>query len=200
MHAGPRAASVWLSEVAERQADSRQRLTTAHRAVQPARSMEGLSHLENRRQMDRIVHKADFECTLAARSCSRSLHFTLHFAAGAPVSRVWQPKAVTDTELSTGPAPSCPQAVDELSSRPDTSLWFGCVVPKRHARRAVTRNLLKRQVRSAFECWGSNLAPGRWLVRLRLPFDKREFVSARSGLLVAAARTELEALLSRAVA
>ncbi len=200
MRAVPRAANAWPSEFAERQAASSQRLTTAHRAVQPAPSMDGSSNTMTKRLMGRIVHKADFEFVLAARSCSRSTHFTLHFLAGAPVSRVWQPRSAIDTELSTGPAPSCPQAVDESLSHSEVGLWFGCVVPKRHARRAVTRNLLKRQVRSAFLCWGSNLPSGRWLVRLRAPFEKQAFVSARSVLLAAAARTELETLLSRAMA
>ncbi len=72
---------------------------------------------------------------------------------------------------------------------------MGCVVPKRHARRAVTRNLLKRQVRSAFERHLARLAGGCWLLRLRAPFAKTEFVSARSQALAAAARAELDGLL-----
>jgi ribonuclease P protein component len=79
-------------------------------------------------------------------------------------------------------------------------LWFGCVVPKRHARRAVTRNLLKRQVRSAFERHRAGLPAGLWLVRLRSPFAAAEFVSARSAALAAAARGELDSLLARALA
>ena len=79
-------------------------------------------------------------------------------------------------------------------------LWFGFVVPKRHARRAVTRTLLKRQVRSAFQRLGPDLPAGLWLVRLRAPFAKQDFISARSERLACAARTEIEALLARAVA
>jgi ribonuclease P protein component len=149
--------------------------------------------------MDRIVHKADFERVLATRSRSRSLHFSLHHLAGAPVSRVWQPKVPIHTELSTSPAPSCPQAVDDLTAAAPGRLWFGYVVPKRHARRAVTRTLLKRQVRGAFERLGANLPDGLWLVRLRAPFAKQDFMSARSTQLALAARSELEGLLTRAV-
>ena len=83
---------------------------------------------------------------------------------------------------------------------PLNGAWIGCVVPKRHARRAVTRNLLKRQVRSAFQRLGDRLPAGLWLVRLRAPFAKADFVSARSVALALAARQELDGLLERAVA
>ncbi len=160
--------------------------------------------IETKRLMDRIVHKADFERVLATRSRSRSTHFALHHLVSAPLPRIWQPKVAIDTELSTGPAPICPQAVDERLIEPlvelGSGLWFGCVVPKRHARRAVTRTLLKRQVRSAFQRWGPTLPAGLWLVRLRAPFSKQDFTSARSTLLASAARSELDGLLTRAAA
>lgn len=72
------------------------------------------------------------------------------------------------------------------------------MVPKRHARRAVTRNLIKRQVRQAFERHEPALPQGLWLVRLRRMYAVSEFVSARSERLAEAARTELEDLLRRA--
>jgi ribonuclease P protein component len=78
-------------------------------------------------------------------------------------------------------------------------LWFACVVPKRHAKRAVTRNLIKRQVRSAFQRLGQSLPGGLWLVRLRAPFATTEFISARSTALALATRSELETLLGRVV-
>ena len=78
--------------------------------------------------------------------------------------------------------------------------WIGCVVPKRHARRAVTRSLLKRQIRGAFCRHAGALPVGMWLVRLRAPFASSEFVSARSAALAAAARDELDRLLARAAA
>ncbi len=77
-----------------------------------------------------------------------------------------------------------------------SAFWLGCVVPKRHARRAVTRTLLKRQIRVAFERHAAALPGGLWLVRLRAPFAPTEFVSAQSALLAAAARTELDRLLA----
>lgn len=77
-------------------------------------------------------------------------------------------------------------------------IWLGTVVPKRHARRAVTRNLIKRQIRSAAERTTQGLpllAPGLWVVRLRAPFDRRVFTSAASAALMHEARVELDALL-----
>ncbi len=150
--------------------------------------------------MDRIVHKADFERVLATRSRSRSTHFALHHVAGGPLVRVWAPKASTCRKLSTSLAPTSPQAVDDLPSgepAQPSDWWVGCVVPKRHAKRAVTRNLLKRQIRSAFERLHPQLPAGLWLVRLRAPFAKQDFISAKSPQLAAAARSELEALLLR---
>jgi ribonuclease P protein component len=87
--------------------------------------------------------------------------------------------------------------VDDSATPVMTStFWLGWVVPKRHARRAVTRTLLKRQIRVAFERHAAALPGGLWLVRLRAPFAPTEFISARSALLAAAARTELDRLLA----
>ena len=49
------------------------------------------------------------------------------------------------------------------------SRWLGLVIPKRHARRSVTRSLLKRQIRAAAARRGPNSAQGLWVVRLRAP-------------------------------
>ncbi len=78
--------------------------------------------------------------------------------------------------------------------------WVGAVVPKRHARRAVTRSLLKRQIYAAAERHRDQLAPGLWIVRLRSPFESARFASAASPALRRSARAELDALLAAAVA
>jgi ribonuclease P protein component len=90
--------------------------------------------------------------------------------------------------------------VDDLPpvSADTDGLWLGYVVPKRHARRSVTRSLLKRQVRGAFAHHAGLLPSGLWLVRLRAPFAITEFVSARSRALAQAARSELDSLFCRA--
>lgn len=63
------------------------------------------------------------------------------------------------------------------------------VIPKRHARRSVTRQLIRRQARAVV--LEKNLAQGDWLIRLRSPFDRRQFPSAASDSLRAAVRAEL---------
>ena len=79
-------------------------------------------------------------------------------------------------------------------------LWLGAVVPKRHARRAVTRTLLKRQIRTAAERHRGALREGLWLVRLRSPFDRSVYVSAASSALQLAASVELETAFKAAAA
>lgn len=74
------------------------------------------------------------------------------------------------------------------------------VVPKRHARRATTRNLLRRQMRGALTSRHAQLAHGMWLLRLRAPFDRQTFKAAASPALRVAIRSELEGLLMRAAA
>jgi len=88
----------------------------------------------------------------------------------------------------------CPAAL------PTGPVWVGAVVPKRHARRAVTRSLIKRQIYAATIRHGGRLAPGLWIVRLRAPFDPARFPSAASSALRREARGELDALLLAAVA
>lgn len=85
--------------------------------------------------------------------------------------------------------------MDELAPQ---GCWLGTVVPKRHARRAVTRNLIKRQMRSVMAQMAANLASGLWVLRLKSPFDPAQFRSPASAALRAAAREELTALLQRA--
>ena len=77
-----------------------------------------------------------------------------------------------------------------------TPIWVGAVVPKRHAKRAVTRSLIKRQIRAAAGRHGARLAPGLWIVRLRAPFDPLRFTSAGSPALRRAVRSELDAALA----
>lgn len=84
-----------------------------------------------------------------------------------------------------------------MDSFPDGH-WLGSVIPKRHARRAVTRNLLRRQIRVVMLEHRSALPAGLWLVRLRSPFPVQQFVSAASPALRQAARAELGQLLAAA--
>jgi ribonuclease P protein component len=83
---------------------------------------------------------------------------------------------------------------------PSQPFGLALVVPKRHAKRAVTRNLIKRQMREAVR---RHVAAGHCaalLVRLRSAFDPRQYPSAASSALRAAVRTELDELFAKATA
>ena len=118
-----------------------------------------------------------------------------HVAATLPEQRQTPAGAVPE-DLSTIRVHIDDQAVDNLIGRQRV----GVVVPKRHARRAVTRSMLKRLLRASFARQQSALAPGDWLLRLRSPFAPPAFISADSGLLRQVARDEIDALLHRASA
>jgi ribonuclease P protein component len=142
----------------------------------------------------RLIHKVDFERLMSAPTWSRSAHFALHHLSRGPAVAARPSRQPARAEISTDLPPASDKAVDNV---PD-QVWAAAVVPKRHARRAVTRNLLKRQIRQAFARHESGLPHGLWLVRLRRVFAPAEFVSARSELLAEAVRRELEELLRRA--
>jgi len=84
--------------------------------------------------------------------------------------------------------------VDNLGGRH----WLGLVVPKRLARRAVTRHLVKRQMREAMRRHADRLGPGLWVLRLQRAFDARRCAAAAPPALRHELRVELDALLARA--
>ncbi|PTT90179.1 ribonuclease P protein component [Pelomonas sp. HMWF004] len=146
----------------------------------------------------RIQRPVDFERVLARPSRARSAHFALHHLSASPAPSAWVSAKLrtAQAELSTGDAQAAHNLVDLL---PPSDCWVGLVVPKRHARRSVTRTLLKRQIRAAF-AERPGMPPGLWVVRLRAPFDRQKFPSAASDALRSAARAELAQLLDRALA
>jgi len=94
---------------------------------------------------------------------------------------------------SIGPAPSPEQALFDL---PD--VWLGAMVPKRWARRAVTRNAIKRQIYTVSLRFAAHMPVAAHVVRLRAGFDRKQFISASSEQLKLAVRLELEQLFERA--
>ena len=150
----------------------------------------------------RILRSADFQRVLGTPPRSRSTHFAAHHVSACPSLPAKPPRKLPLVELSTGDAPSCPPAVDELPSDHPLALpdahWLGMVVPKKHARRAATRNLIKRQMRALMASAGAGLPPGLWVLRLKAPFDRKVFTSPASAQLLQAAHDELQQLLQRA--
>ncbi len=75
--------------------------------------------------------------------------------------------------------------------RPADTVWLGAMVPKRWAKRAVTRNAIKRQIYSVSSEVEFDLPGAAHVVRLRAVFDRKHFVSASSDPLKAQVRDEL---------
>lgn len=163
--------------------------------------------------IERLLRSEDFVRVLGTRSRVSSPHFAVHHLAESPASRCRSnptllPQLPLAVELSTGRATAGELSVDDLSrevsddgpSAPQGGVWLGTVVPKRHARRAVTRSLLKRQMHQAAASRGPQLPAGIWVLRLRAPFDRSEFPSAASDVLKRLAGAELVRLLDAAVA
>jgi ribonuclease P protein component len=73
------------------------------------------------------------------------------------------------------------------------------MVPKRWAKRAVTRNTIKRQIYSLSQEFEAHLPMAAHVVRLRKEFDRRHFISASSDVLKRAVRGELKKLLAISV-
>lgn len=145
--------------------------------------------------LGRLVHRAEFEQLLAAPPRWRSAHFAMHHVSAGESAASKIEERTNGEELSTGIAQVAPRSVDNLGPR----LALGVVVPKRHAQRAVTRNLIRRVVRAAFALNAHALPAGRWLVRLKGPFAPRDFVSAASPPLAAAVRDEIDRLVATAL-
>jgi len=143
----------------------------------------------------RVSRSADFERALAMPACARSAHFAIHFVPSATMG------ASSDADrrkLSTANEQGFTQPVDEsdagaVAAGCPGEMLLGIVVPKRHARRAVTRTLLKRQIRVAAARREAKGTPaGVWIVRLRAPFGRAQFASAASDAICQAARGELD--------
>jgi ribonuclease P protein component len=174
--------------------------------------------------LGRIVRPADYARVLATPLRLRSAHFAVHHLEGRPLPpKRWTPRAAApavdgaaasdapvatslSTELSTGSGESGAPGVDDCTVELGETLveageprrWLGLVVPKRHAKRAVTRSLVKRQIRAIAAGCAARLAPGLWVVRQRAAFDPKQYPSAASDALRDAARAELRTLFERA--
>ena len=79
-----------------------------------------------------------------------------------------------------------------------SDVWLGAMVPKRWAKRAVTRNAVKRQVYAVSLEFESSLACAAHVVRLRSGFDRKLFISATSDRLKTTVRQELQQLFAKA--
>lgn len=119
------------------------------------------------------------------RTVARTEHFVLH---RAPLGPAPEPGAAAPGP--TGPEPAGSPALFAVRQEP----WLGAIVPKRWARRAVTRNAIRRQIYTVSQHFEADLPAAAHVVRLRAGFDRAQFRSASSPALKAAVRSELQRL------
>ena len=130
------------------------------------------------------------------QTVSRTPHFALHRVALQPNSEPSSaPKAAANSQEMASQAGS-QDLSKPLFAVQDT--WLGVIVPKRWAKRAVTRNTIKRQIYAVSTASGCAMPVAAHVVRLRAGFDRAEFVSATSDKLKIAIRAELQQLFSGA--
>ena len=81
---------------------------------------------------------------------------------------------------------------------PVKETWLGAMTPKRWAKRAVTRNAIKRQIYTMSASLKSPFPKAAFLVRLRREFSRKDYRSASSTALKEAVRAELIVLMQGA--
>ena len=122
--------------------------------------------------MQRIRSRPQFQAAMVGRPVAQTPHFALHRTAL-----------------------EAPQTARPLF--PVADAWLGVVLPKSWARRAVTRNAIRRQIYETARLLPAGLPQAAWVVRLRSEFSRKVFVSATSEPLRQAVRDELQALWGR---
>jgi len=116
--------------------------------------------------LQKLQTRAQFEAVLKGPVLAKTAHFAIH---GQPL-------------------PLLGQAATGLIAH---QAAIGAMVPKRWAKRAVTRNLLKRQIYALSpHLLGSGL-PRAFVVRLRHSFSGPQYSAAASQALKLAARSQL---------
>jgi ribonuclease P protein component len=149
----------------------------------------------------RVRTAAEFERLLRRRPCVISAHFSVHHLGAARGTGSQLASRPVVPELSTEAGAETVSFVDDSVREPSSPrLALGIVVPKRFARRAVTRTLIKRELRAAWRRGAPVLDAGAWLVRLRAVFDASRFRSAASSALRTAVRLEVEQVVERCAA
>jgi len=124
----------------------------------------------------RILQRAQFDAVMSSGPpVAKTVHFALHMA------KSHEPGGVPDLF-------------------PGGGAWLGVLVPKRWARRAVTRNTLRRQIYAVARELTAGLPQLPMVVRLRSGFSRDDFPSATSDALKREARAELLQLLGERLA
>lgn len=129
--------------------------------------------------MQRLKTRAQFKAVLGGVLVAKTSHFALHrIALDAALASIFP---VLPASLLTG-----------------SEVWLGAMAPKRCAKRAVTRNAIKRQIYTVTPSLLPSVAQAAFLVRLRREFSRKDYPSASSAELKKAVCTELLVLMQDA--
>jgi ribonuclease P protein component len=138
--------------------------------------------------VQRLKTRAQYEAAMAGGTVSRTPHFVLH---RAPLLARPDPAR---PDSAPGREPQGTHALFAVHDEP----WMGVIVPKRWAKRAVTRNGIKRQIYNVSAAFATRLPAAAHVVRLRLDFARSQFPSAWSDALHDSVRGELLQLFEQA--
>jgi ribonuclease P protein component len=133
----------------------------------------------------RLKTRSQFQAALSGGTVVRTTHFALHRAS---LDQGTINSAATEASLTPKPVLFDVQGV-----------WLAAMVPKRWAKRAVTRNTIRRQIYSVSADFESALSEAAHVIRLRSGFDRALFLSATSEKLKSTVRQELQQLFTAAV-
>ncbi|WP_092002045.1 ribonuclease P protein component [Polaromonas sp. OV174] len=129
--------------------------------------------------MLRLKTRPQFQAVLAGAIVAKTTHFALHRnALDVKAAQEESDKRVNTPVLF-----------------PVQAMWIGAMVPKRWAKRAATRNAIKRQIYTVSADFSQQYPQAAFVVRLRRGFPRTEFVSASSELLKQAVRAEMQVLM-----
>jgi len=132
--------------------------------------------------VQRLKFRSQFQAVLAADRVASTTHFVLHQCKSPMVVGALGKSLETEAVL--------PKVVE---------VWLGAMVPKRWAKRAVTRNAIKRQIYTVSLEYENALPFAAYVVRLRVGFDRTRFISATSDALNVVVRAELQRLFAATV-
>lgn len=135
--------------------------------------------------LQRLQTRAQFDAVLGHRALASTEHFALHRS-----DRLDASPEVAHQESHAAPA-GAPFVGLKQSA-------IGAMVPKKWARKAVTRNLIRRQIYSLAEHQLPHLPALAYVVRLRRSFSAQRFLAASSVPLKNEVRAQLVLLLAQA--
>lgn len=117
----------------------------------------------------------EFQTVMSASIISRTTYFSLH-SCDRHLLAQWDRKYLSEEQI-----------------------LFGALVPKRWAKRAVTRNAIKRQIRSAVFSQNKLLHSKAYVIRLHKDLKSIQYPSAKSEQLKEVIRNDLKILFEKLI-